>query len=371
MFAESARTPHYGHTHLNRMESSLPMMYLPTAGLSNGTGLGYCVPQAPSVGVANPYVAPLHNLLVPRNAQMFIPSNTEKRLSAIAREDRIPTLANTINGRLETLVTFRNDTRDIPIDNISILCRLNEWDPFWSNVSIGKIGATRPIEFTCPWTETIATAGGFRLDTSALGPMAVSRKQISSRQWVNDEYAILLRMIPLDYEKMSNRHADCHVWPKGTFLQVNGLPISLVQRRQPRHNPKEWIGISDGLNISPLIQNPSSPITIEMFCYDNQTYVYCLSLSRYRSLHHVFWRLTKGGIQDRITVVPLDESMRRAVSFAKSLVSIDIEDDDFCNTTNDQGKFVISLKCPISKSILQIPVRGRNCSHRQVRLFVI
>jgi hypothetical protein len=367
MLGETATVPHYGNIPRDRMESLAPMMYFSTTGLPKGTGLGYGAPNAPSVGVSNPYVAPPPNFSLQHAGHVFIPPNSEKITSVVAREDCIPTLAHTINGRLQTLVTFRTDTMYAPIDNISVLCRLNEWDPFWSNVSIGKIGATRPIDSTYPWTDTIATVGGFRLDTSALGAMALSRKQISSRRWINDEYAILLRMIPLDHKEGSKRRADCHIWPKGTFLQINGVPTSLIQRRQPRCNSRQWAGISDGLNIVPLIQNPNSPSTIEIFCYDDQSYVYCASLSQYRSVDHVLWRLTKGGSQERITVVPLDESKRRAVSFAKSLVTIDIDEYDGDNAMEEQGKFNVSLKCPISKSAMQIPVRGRNCSHRQVR----
>ena len=55
-----------------------------------------------------------------------------------------------------------------------------------------------------------------------------------------DETMLICRMLPIDSMAMKNDLADTHLWPKGTFMEINGKPVSLVQRRQQSHDPRQW-----------------------------------------------------------------------------------------------------------------------------------
>jgi hypothetical protein len=47
-------------------------------------------------------------------------------------------------------------------------------------------------------------------------------------------------MLPIDSMAMKKDLADTHLWPKGTFVEINGKPVNLVQRRQQSHDPRQW-----------------------------------------------------------------------------------------------------------------------------------
>jgi hypothetical protein len=62
---------------------------------------------------------------------------------------------------------------------------------------------------------------------------------------------LLVRTLPLERSaKYINSSADCHQWPKGTFVEMRRgfdeqiLPRNIVQRKQQSHAPSEWKGIS-------------------------------------------------------------------------------------------------------------------------------
>lgn len=56
----------------------------------------------------------------------------------------------------------------------------------------------------------------------------------------NDTNRLICRMLPLDNKAMKTDFADTHLWPKGTYLEVNGKPVVLQQRRQQSHDPTQW-----------------------------------------------------------------------------------------------------------------------------------
>ncbi len=58
-----------------------------------------------------------------------------------------------------------------------------------------------------------------------------------------------MRALPLQRSvKEKKKRADCHLWPKGTFIEVNGggsrKVAKIIQRRQQCHDPSEWKGSS-------------------------------------------------------------------------------------------------------------------------------
>jgi hypothetical protein len=56
----------------------------------------------------------------------------------------------------------------------------------------------------------------------------------------NDTNRLICRMLPLDSKAMKTDFADTHLWPKGTYVEVNGRPVVLQQRRQQSHDPTQW-----------------------------------------------------------------------------------------------------------------------------------
>jgi len=56
----------------------------------------------------------------------------------------------------------------------------------------------------------------------------------------NDTNRLICRMLPLDSKAMKTDFADTHLWPKGTYMEVNGKPVVLQQRRQQSHDPSQW-----------------------------------------------------------------------------------------------------------------------------------
>jgi hypothetical protein len=56
----------------------------------------------------------------------------------------------------------------------------------------------------------------------------------------NDANRLICRMLPLDNKAMKTDFADTHLWPKGTYMEVNGKPVVLQQRRQQSHDPTQW-----------------------------------------------------------------------------------------------------------------------------------
>jgi hypothetical protein len=58
-----------------------------------------------------------------------------------------------------------------------------------------------------------------------------------------------MRALPLQRSaKEDKKRADCHLWPKGTFIEINGggnrKVAKIIQRRQQQHDPSEWKGSS-------------------------------------------------------------------------------------------------------------------------------
>jgi hypothetical protein len=181
-----------------------------------------------------------------------------------------------------------------------------------------------------------------------------------------EDYSLLLRMLPLESDRRNMSRSDNHMWPKGTFIQLsNRLPIRIDQRQQRKHNRNEWQFASKELSLAPHIPDPKIPTKLHIFCYDDQRYISCVSLSRYRHVDEVLQHLLDKSNPNKLFEVTFSEGLRHAKSFAASMISIDI-DGDSDDETDPIGKFIISLICPLSRGKMELPVRGKDCLHQQV-----
>lgn len=149
--------------------------------------------------------------------------------------------------------------------------RLAKWDPYWKIVDVlcrrdtvtdigqptkvstktasckDETGVSNPPSSCAMVTVDLAKEG--RNSTSATRTTNEDISRVWGVEWgkVNKEYKsgdrrLLLRTLPLTRSsKESRKRADCHLWPKGTFIQlktgdeVKERVVKITQRQQQRH----------------------------------------------------------------------------------------------------------------------------------------
>jgi len=278
------------------------------------------------------------------------------------------TFACTQHERPATKVTF------VPSQQLNIGLarqveqRLQEWDPFWETLSIVGMGVTSKVQSTSPNTDLIKSAAVYNLPLPLNDP-SNSRLRWGEKKegmWRNGDVALILRMLPVDINTGQKKRADCHLWAKGTFLQMNWRKIRLEQRKQQSHNESEWKSQCQILDVTEHVQDLRQPNNIQFFCYDDQPYVFVFSLCQYRSVTELQTTLTTPSNDEAVTVLPREACFDKAMDFASQHMTVNL-DSDHEDDHDDLGKFVYSLLCPISKTIMTTPVRGKNCKHFQVR----
>ena len=295
-------------------------------------------------------------------------------VSVEAMPDHLPTFAGTQEQRAVTKVTlFPPPMLDTAFAE-QVALRLNEWDPFWETVSIVGMGVTAKVRSTTPETDLIKRAAVYNLSLPLEDNFGIPGTQWGKRRGDkgggNGDLALLLRMLPADNQVYQKKRADCHLWPKGTFLQINGKKVSILQRKQQGHDEREWKGMSTELDVTQHIIDPKQQNSIQIFCHDDQLYVFVFSICKYRSVSQLYKSLTSPASEEAITVLPWEACFDKALHFARQQMTVAIDGDHGeVQEVGEEGKFVFSLLCPISKTIMTTPVRGRNCKHFQVGLF--
>lgn len=280
-----------------------------------------------------------------------------------------------LQGRDAIRVTFRH-VKDISAStHEEVVMRLSTWEPYWEIERILCFGYTSKIDVckasssrkNVPPETVPKTVASFSIDENLL-----QRNMIDAvKNWGKDggtpidgEYRLLLRFLPKDPKDNKKKRADCHLWPKGTFLTLNGNPITIDQRRQQSHNHLEWKGMSKHLDLGKHINAPSQMNKIGICCVDPDQYYFTLALCKYRSPATLVNQLLTS---NKLTLewLSLEDSVKKAKSFTSQAVVLDDDEDDDSDNT-DIAKFVFSLIDPISKVPMKIPVRGRSCKHWQV-----
>lgn len=254
-------------------------------------------------------------------------------------------------------------------------CRLQEWEPFWRNVSM-RVGLTskvtnstfippgkkdRPPPVVVSGAQTHFTFGEDELGTIPVATGSWGRKR--NNGYSDGDVAFLLRMLPLEND--SRKRADRHLWPKGTFVQVNGPFVKRVtQRTQQKHDESLWKGRSYPLDLAEYISSPYGNQQIEIATYDDQQYVYALTMSVYRSPSTVFQSLMNPKSDEAISVLEKDAAIAKASLFASQNHSLSLEGDDE-QFREGEGRLSVTLIDPVSKTLIRTPVRGKCCRHFQ------
>jgi hypothetical protein len=192
----------------------------------------------------------------------------------------------------------------------------------------------------------------------------------------NGEYRLLLRMLPVKKKTKAMKRADCHLWPKGTFVTIDGVAHALTQRHQQSHDHNKWLGMCKHFDMGSVVKfKRLKPTEVNICCLDTDQYYFSLALCQYRSPDFLVRKLQ--GLKPECNSPPREHSLKRlslqeSLHKAKQLMNqhmVVLDDDDDDQTAGQGvGKFVFSLIDPLSKVPMTTPVRGKKCKHWQVRI---
>jgi hypothetical protein len=211
----------------------------------------------------------------------------------------------------------------------------------------------------------------------------IDSPSVSTNETPRDgEHRVLIRMLPLKLsDKQKMKRADCHLWPIGTFLQISTpsgtkpIPQKLQQRKQQNHDYREWKGLCQYLDLTSKIPEPDPNLEtlIELCCHDKQQYMFILAVCKYQTPETLSLQL-QGAHNSCLKHLSLSESFDKAKEMMNNNeVSIDDSDneDGACGKVAKALKRItFSLKDPVSKTTINVPVRGKKCRHFSVSKYV-
>lgn len=245
------------------------------------------------------------------------------------------------------------------------LARLQTWDPYWQVQHVVAMVETFPISRV----ENLKT--GTRPQQATECTIQLGLKEAAKiRDWgkllekghryKHGETRLLVRMLPVKPVQKKRPRADTHLWPKGTFLQLSGLPIAIDQRRQQQHDPREWKSMSTPLDLSTKLAYPTSSNKMQLYFLDKEPYVMCVAVCSYKSPDAVVNSLVSSPNWARLS---MEQAKAKALENAKRQTVV-LDDTDE-SSSNDLSSFIFPLTCPVSQQLLKTPVRGKQCNHWQ------
>ncbi len=248
--------------------------------------------------------------------------------------------------------------------------RIREWEPYRNPFAYVAMGLTSAVETCLPEGNFARTAFSTQIDLSKAkfhnaGKYPITLANYPGMHWgtkVENNLELSLVMFPLKRnEKDQSKRADGHLWPKGSFLVVQNNPQELQQRRQESHDPRLWKGCSAPLDLVPLIKDPKRPIKIDLCSYDEDSYFYCVMLCSIQTPDALYRQLTEPG-PFALERINRGQAMELAANIARrQVVQLDCDDD----AEKEKGKLIFSLLCPLSKTVMETPVRSSKCNHWQ------
>ena len=287
-------------------------------------------------------------------------------------------------GRKETTIPYK--PRALTMEHATNLAtRFARWDPYWKvcrYVSCGVTSSGKPVALlpdkskSPPQAKTMPSGLAWcpvKLASSDIQGMKNTDwgNHRNSKEFMDGQKRLILRMIPV--VPNVKKRADTHLWPKGSFVVVNGTPVSLDQRKHQSHDETYWSGLSKHLDLTPHINFPQRDNVVKVLTYDDQPFYFCIALCAYVSPATLYKSLTSTTPPNDMALEKLTraESIARALTFAKQdTLILDDDDDDEEQAPqapgDDTGRIVFTLTCPFSKSTMEKPVRGKNCKHFQV-----
>jgi hypothetical protein len=311
---------------------------------------------------------------------------------------------------------------------ISVSERLSTWDPYWKiidelghyDVSCGN-GMTSIGSKTTPCVpiDGATTAPSVRsasivsidfqkeisrsthADTDERGrkvdgfrPWGVKWGKISRPEnnslkgsYKQGDRRVIMRCLPLcRTAKEKKNKADGHVWPRGSFVQIKRgknqqiIVIPVTQRKQQSHDHSKWIGNSIALDLTRYIIDTRSPLDIKICCAEviaanergglENNYAVHVAVCEYTEPDVLCDQLI--GKTEGQVIMPM-LSLRSAKRKLKEYIAdntIAIDSDDECDNADSKKEsesdfLTFSLLDTISNRLIEIPVRGQQCTHLQ------
>lgn len=257
------------------------------------------------------------------------------------------------------------DCSKIPLNNMYDSGKISQHNQFYAGYKTAHMQQVRDSP-ELPQTACVVKA---HFPHSETGVEYGRARSGPSGSYINGEKRVLIRTLeinrPAKYEK---EKADTHVWPKGTFLQWNGRPLKIFQRKQQSHNPSLWKGMCHVLDITQHISNPNISQTMEIGAKDTSLYYVQVALCEYISPESVC-RTLMGSGEGCMQKLSYEQGHANAMKYANvDTVVLDSDSDDEGEkpgANNDKVTLTFSLLCPVSMSAIEIPVRGSACKHLQ------
>jgi hypothetical protein len=254
--------------------------------------------------------------------------------------------------------------------------RYAKWDPYWKCVSDFSILGVPPHEVGLK-TATIIGASPSYPDLPQRGlALHVSlpfdlRRQLNCGQQFGKafkEKRLILRALPLVVEeKYKKIKSDTHLFPKGTFVQVNNIPMMILQRKQQSHDESLWKGMCHHLDLTHMLNSRQGefPLKVEVCVKDKAPYNFQLAVCEYTPPENLFQRCIGDG-EGAIMKLSYEEgrALVQQNLDQKDAVVLDDSDGDDNDTTIEKSN-IYSLLCGVSMSSIQTPVRGKSCKHIQ------
>lgn len=259
----------------------------------------------------------------------------------------------------------------------NVFDRYSTWDPYWevqNDLSLYKINGfsvgykTSAIELPNKYSECPPLSA---LEIHfQIGDLARLLKRGPFNK-DHGELRLMLRALPLVVpEKYKKLRSDTHLWPKGTFVQFNNVPISISQRKQQSHDHKLWKGMCymhDLTNDALRVVNPSAKQKVEICTKDADAYNFQLAIYSYVPPEVLVERCIGDG-PNSLTKLSFEEGCALMKQNLGEKDAVVIDDSDGENDTAiDPSSIYLtcSLLCGVSMSAIKVPVRGKRCKHMQ------
>ena len=227
-----------------------------------------------------------------------LPNNSTKLISFLP-DNSLPPVSGSLDPRPSCTLSYisgwsRNGVGASLDDKSSIAIRerIERFDPYWKVVKeLGRVDmpcANGKKTKVSTRTSACLSATGHNISymptscamvTVVLPSEYIEANETSTNTWgvkwgtssstyQTGDRRLLLRMIPLKRTEKDQKRSDTHQWPRGTFVQIDQgvyqrvLPI--VQRRQQKHDPKDWKGLSRPLDLTSAIPDASSHFNLKI-----------------------------------------------------------------------------------------------------------
>ncbi len=254
--------------------------------------------------------------------------------------------------------------------------RYTKWEPYWkciedfstydNSYSVHGVKTAPIIGSSSSYPDQIQRGLAFSVNIPLSVALAMGPNQKFKKQ--HRERRLLLRALPLVVEeKYKTLKSDTHLWPKGTFVQVNSQPLIISQRKQQSHDEKLWKGISHISDMTHLVRphQQGFQLKLEICTKDTAPYHFQLALCEYTPPENLFEQCIGHG--ERGIIKLSYEEGRALVQHnldQKDAVVLDDSDGED-NDTSVEKSNIYSLLCKVSMSAIQTPVRGKHCKHIQ------